>query len=61
MIKSIQQWAFRKGGYCSQVYPRATFAAMVYRFDIYVGQIVQKLKELGVYDKTLIIIILPPP
>ncbi|MDO4704494.1 MAG: arylsulfatase [Tannerella sp.] len=48
--------AFRKGGYCSQVYPRATFAAMVYRFDVYVGQIVRKLKELGVYDNTLIII-----
>lgn len=46
---------FRKGGYCSQVYPHATFAAMVYRYDVYVGQIVAKLKELGLYDNTLII------
>ena len=47
--------AFRKGGYCSQFYPHATFAAMVYRLDVYVGQIVQKLKEMGVYDNTMII------
>lgn len=46
---------FRKGGYCSQPQPRATFAAMVYRLDVYVGQIVEKLKELGIYDNTLII------
>lgn len=47
--------AFGKGGYCSQFHPHATFAAMVYRLDVYVGQIVQKLKELGVYDNTIII------
>lgn len=46
---------FRKGSYCSQVYPRATFAAMIYRLDIYVGQLVQKLKEMGIYDNTIII------
>lgn len=46
---------FRKGGYCSQFYPRATFAAMVTRLDLYVGQIVQKLKEMGVYENTIII------
>lgn len=46
---------FRKGGYCSQVYPHATFAAMVYRYDVYVGQIVARLKELGLYENTLII------
>ena len=46
---------FRKGGYCSQEYPHATFAAMVTRLDLYVGQIVGKLKELGVYDNTIII------
>ncbi len=45
---------FRIGGYCSQEYPHATFAAMVYRLDVYVGQIVAKLKELGVYDNTII-------
>ena len=47
--------AFRKGGYCSQFYPHATFAAMVYRLDVYVGQIVQKLKDKGLYDNTIII------
>lgn len=48
--------SFRKGSYCSQEHPRATFAAMVTRFDMYVGQIVQKLKDEGLYDNTLIII-----
>ncbi|MEA4915984.1 arylsulfatase [Proteiniphilum sp.] len=47
--------AFRKGGYMSQEYPRATHAAMVKRIDAYVGQIIGKLKEKGVYDNTLII------
>lgn len=46
---------FRKGGYCSQEYPHATFAAMVTRLDTYVSQIVAKLKELGIYDNTIII------
>ena len=46
---------FRRGGYCSQPEPRATFAAMIYRLDIYVGQVVSKLKELGLYDNTIII------
>lgn len=47
--------AFRKGGYMSQEYPRATHAAMVKRIDLYVGQIIQKLKEEGLYDNTMII------
>ncbi|MBR4826961.1 MAG: arylsulfatase [Bacteroidales bacterium] len=46
---------FRKGGYCSQEYPHATFAAMIARLDWYVGDIVRQLKELGVYDNTVII------
>ena len=46
---------FRRGGYCSQAWPHATFAAMVARLDWYVGDIVRKLKELGVYDNTLLI------
>ena len=45
---------FRKGGYVSQEYPHATFAAMVTRLDVYVGQIVARLKELGLYDNTVI-------
>ena len=48
-------WGFRKGGYVSQEYPHATFAAMVTRLDMYVGQIVDKLKELGLYDNTILI------
>ena len=46
---------FRKGGYCSQEYPHAAFAAMVRRLDWYVGDIIRQLKELGVYENTLII------
>lgn len=46
---------FRKGGYCSQKEPHATFAAMIYRLDVYVGQVVGKLKELGLYDNTIIV------
>ena len=45
---------FRKGGYVSQEYPHATFAAMVSRLDTYVGQIVERLKELGLYENTII-------
>ncbi|MCE7058525.1 arylsulfatase [Dyadobacter sp. CY343] len=43
------------GGYTSQEYPRATFAAMVARLDMYVGQVVNKLKEKGLDKNTLII------
>ena len=46
---------FRKGGYCSQEYPHATFSAMVTRLDVYVGDLIRHLKELGVYDNTLIL------
>lgn len=46
---------FRKGPYMSQEYPRATYAAMVTRIDVYVGQIIDKLKAKGVYENTLII------
>ncbi|MBQ9660550.1 MAG: arylsulfatase [Bacteroidales bacterium] len=46
---------FRIGGYGSCAEPHATFAAMVSRLDKYVGEIVDKLKELGVYDNTIIL------
>ena len=42
------------GMYCSQEHPHATFAAMVHRFDNYVGEIVQILEELGITENTLI-------
>src|SRR3546814_6629370 len=35
------------GGYASVAKPRATFAAMVSRMDAYVGQVMDKLEELG--------------
>jgi arylsulfatase A-like enzyme len=43
------------GGYASQEYPRATFAAMVARLDWYVGQIMVKLKQKGLDKNTLVI------
>lgn len=45
----------RPGGYTSQEFPHATFAAMVARLDLYVGQILDKLKEKGLDKNTLII------
>lgn len=45
----------RPGGYASQEFPHATFAAMVSRLDLYVGQILDKLKEKGLDKNTLII------
>lgn len=42
-------------GYEPQPYPKATFAAMVTRLDTYVGQVMAKLKSLGIHDNTLVI------
>ncbi|WP_240655325.1 arylsulfatase [Flammeovirga pectinis] len=44
----------KKQMYCPQEIPHATFASMVYRTDIYVGQIMSKLKELGIDDNTIV-------
>ncbi len=44
-----------KGDYIAQDEPHATFAAMVTRLDVYVGQLVDKLKELGLYENTILI------
>lgn len=46
---------FRTGGYCSQEQPHAAFAAMVSRLDVYVGQIVERLRRNGQLDDTVII------
>jgi arylsulfatase A len=43
------------GGYTSQEFPHATFAAMVTRLDLYVGQVMTKLKEKGLDKNTLVI------
>lgn len=45
----------RPAGYTSQRYPRATFAAMVTRLDLYVGQVLNKLQSLGLDENTLVI------
>lgn len=41
--------------YASQPKPHATFAAMITRLDKHVGEIIQKVKELGIEENTLII------
>jgi arylsulfatase A-like enzyme len=46
----------KKGeGYFPQRFPRATYAAMVSYLDEQVGLLTQQLKDLGLYEKTLII------
>ncbi len=42
-------------GYFPARYPRATYAAMVSYFDEQVGRLIEHLKELGIYENTLII------
>lgn len=46
---------FRKGGYGSQTYTHAAFVAMITLLDDQVGEIVSKIKELGLEDNTIII------
>ncbi|REA59009.1 arylsulfatase [Dyadobacter luteus] len=45
----------KDGGYASQEYPHAAFAAMVARLDLYVGQVMTRLKEKGLDENTLVI------
>lgn len=45
---------FKSGGYCSCEETHAVFAAMVTRLDIYVGQVMAKLEELGISDNTIV-------
>jgi len=42
-------------GYFPARYPKATYAAMVSYMDAQVGEIIQKLKDIGQYENTLII------
>jgi len=42
------------GMYCSQEYPHATFASMVHRIDVYVGEIIATLEELGISENTVV-------
>ncbi len=43
-------------GYFPSRYPRATYAGMITYLDAQVGEIVEKLKSLGLYENTLIIV-----
>lgn len=45
---------FRPNGYASQMEGHATFAAMVTRLDMYVGQILDLIDSLGLSENTLI-------
>ena len=40
--------------YCSQKEPRATHAAMIARIDFYIGEILAKIKSLGLDENTLV-------
>ncbi len=42
-------------GYFPNRYPHATYAAMISYLDEQIGMLVQQLKDLGIYDNTLII------
>jgi arylsulfatase A-like enzyme len=42
-------------GYQSQPFPHATFAAMVGRVDRYVGEVMEKLDELGLAENSIVI------
>lgn len=46
---------YKKGGYASQERPHATFAAMISILDEQVGDIIDKVQELGISDNTIII------
>jgi arylsulfatase A-like enzyme len=46
---------FTGGGYVPARYPNATYAAMISYLDEQVGEIVEKLKELGIYENSLIV------
>ena len=46
---------YKKGPYGSQAEPHAAFAAMVNLLDDQVGEIIAKLKSLGIYENTIIV------
>jgi len=48
--------SYRKGPYGSQEFPKAAFAAMMERFDLSVGDILQKLDDLGIGSNTIFIV-----
>jgi arylsulfatase A len=46
---------YKIGGYGSQSEPRTAFAAMINVLDDHVGEIIKKLKDLNIYDNTIIV------
>lgn len=54
-IDAIDHPRFKRGGYGSQSHPRAAFAAMVTLLDNQVGEIMKKVKDLGIEKNTIII------
>ncbi len=50
-----EQPYLKSEGYFPCRYPRATYAAMISYLDYQVGRIVKELKELGLYENTIII------
>jgi arylsulfatase A len=53
--KPLPATAWNGTGYQPQAYPHAAYAAMVTRLDMYVGQVMAKLKSLGIDKNTLVI------
>ncbi len=49
----VKAWTGK--GYAPQAYPRAAYAAMVSRLDAYVGEVLQKLRALGIDKNTLVL------
>ncbi|MDR0713327.1 MAG: arylsulfatase [Bacteroidales bacterium] len=48
--------AYKDGGYGSTPHPKADFAAMITRFDAYVGEITELLERLGLDKNTVVMI-----
>lgn len=53
--KAFEEQPYVGNHYCSQPKPRATYAAMVSRLDRNVDNLVNLLKEKGIYENTIII------
>ena len=53
-FKSPEFWEWKPGRYYPQENPKAAFAGMITRMDRDVGQLLTKLKELGIDQNTLV-------
>ena len=52
---TFKNWGYKRGAYGSQPEGHAAFAAMVTYLDDHVGEVIDKLDELGIADNTLVI------